>query len=138
MRSFSKLIPEEKTGVVAAAETYSDLGDPKPVTRRVIIFQPAKSTMQAGLAKQGEWQLQFKKDETSSKWENPLMGWTSGRDPYQGLEMTFATKEEAIKQAESQGWQWECREAGGRKWGERTYAENFIYSPTPLRFIRTK
>lgn len=43
-------------------------------TRRVRIYQPAKSAMQSGTNNIHFWQIDF---ETRERWENPLMGWTS-------------------------------------------------------------
>lgn len=43
-------------------------------TRKVRIYQPAKSAMQSGTSNIHFWQLEF---ETRERWENPLMGWTS-------------------------------------------------------------
>lgn len=43
-------------------------------TRRVRIYQPAKSAMQSGTDNIHFWQIDF---ETRERWENPLMGWTS-------------------------------------------------------------
>lgn len=43
-------------------------------TRRVRIYQPAKSAMQSGTNNTHFWQMDF---DTRERWENPLMGWTS-------------------------------------------------------------
>lgn len=43
-------------------------------TRRVRIYQPAKSAMQSGTNNIHLWQMDF---DTRERWENPLMGWTS-------------------------------------------------------------
>lgn len=43
-------------------------------TRRVRIYQPAKSAMQSGTNNIHFWQIDF---DTRERWENPLMGWTS-------------------------------------------------------------
>lgn len=43
-------------------------------TRRVRIYQPAKSAMQSGTNNIHFWQMDF---DTRERWENPLMGWTS-------------------------------------------------------------
>lgn len=43
-------------------------------TRRVRIYQPAKSATQSGTNNIHFWQMDF---DTRERWENPLMGWTS-------------------------------------------------------------
>ena len=43
-------------------------------TRKVRIYQPAKSAMQSGTNNIHFWQMDF---DTRERWENPLMGWTS-------------------------------------------------------------
>lgn len=43
-------------------------------TRKVRIYQPAKSAMQSGTNNIHLWQIDF---DTRERWENPLMGWTS-------------------------------------------------------------
>lgn len=43
-------------------------------TRRVRIYQPAKSATQSGTNNTHFWQMDF---DTRERWENPLMGWTS-------------------------------------------------------------
>jgi len=43
-------------------------------TRKVRIYQPAKSAMQSGTNNVQFWRMEF---DTRERWENPLMGWTS-------------------------------------------------------------
>jgi len=46
--------------------------------------------------------------DTSSRWENPLMGWTSTGDPYANVgeaALTFDSEEAAKAFAERHGWQ---------------------------------
>ena len=65
--------------------------------RKAIIYQPAKGVVGGSTGGEGGrtklWRLEFK--ETGDKWTNPLMGWTSTRDPLSWHHMTFETAGEA-------------------------------------------
>ncbi|XP_065876602.1 uncharacterized protein [Euphorbia lathyris] len=47
--------------------------------RRVVMYSPARTATQQGSGKVGKGKINF---VSTQKWENPLMGWTSTRDPY--------------------------------------------------------
>lgn len=104
-------------------------------TRTVYITSPARSAMQAGLHHDGTWRIDF---DVRMRWENPLMGWTSSRDPMQAVYLCFTSKEDAIRFAERQGWQYRVRESSQSTWKNKSYGENFTYSPDPIKLIRTK
>ncbi|KXZ44733.1 hypothetical protein GPECTOR_63g58 [Gonium pectorale] len=80
-------------------------------TRQARIYCPARTASQSGLARTVDnasttpvWKIEF---ETLSKWENPLMGWTSTADPLENVGRTalaFHTKEEAQRFCEKHGW----------------------------------
>jgi NADH dehydrogenase (ubiquinone) Fe-S protein 4 len=72
------------------------------------------------------------------RWENPLMGWQSSGDFMQGTRIFFNTKEDAINFAEKQGYEYFIQEPQSRKSTPKAYANNFLYSPKPLKHIRTK
>jgi NADH dehydrogenase (ubiquinone) Fe-S protein 4 len=111
-------------------------GAPLSMTKRTVrIFRPSKTAMQSGTKQSRSWRLEF---DIQSKWENPLMGWTSSADPVQGLDMSFDTMEEAVRFAERQGWNIRVDAPAEKKYVKRLYAENFYYSPGPLRLTRTK
>ena len=67
-------------------------------TRQVTIYTPARSASQQGMGNtifaegNSMWRIEF---ETESKWENPLMGWTSTADSLENvgrMTMAFDTK----------------------------------------------
>jgi len=70
-------------------------------SRSTRIYSPAKTAMSSGVNNTGYWLLDF---DSQTKWENPVMGWTSTADPVQALQLKFATKEDAIAFAEKQGY----------------------------------
>ena len=111
-------------------------GAPLAMTQRTVrIFRPAKTAMQSGSKQTRSWRIEF---DIQAKWENPLMGWTSSADPVQGLDLSFDTAEEASRFAERQGWNIRLDMPMERTPIKTMYAENFYYSPGPLRHIRTK
>ncbi|GFH29196.1 uncharacterized protein HaLaN_27824, partial [Haematococcus lacustris] len=71
--------------------------------RQVRIFCSAKTASQSGLARTlhnsavaPQWKIGF---DTTAKWENPLMGWTSTSDTLENVgraSLFFYTKEQAI------------------------------------------
>lgn len=120
--------PNTKLGAISGA--------PLNLTKRTVrIFLPSRTAMQSGSMQTRQWRLEF---DIQPKWENPLMGWTTSADPVQGMDLAFDTAEEAMRFAERQGWNARIDTPNTRKPVKQMYAENFYYSPNPLRLIRTK
>ena len=72
------------------------------------------------------------------RWENPLMGWQSSADCLQGTHLNFASREDAIRFAEKQGYAYFVQEPQLRKFVPKAYANNFLHSPKTLKKIPTK
>ncbi|GAA5815889.1 hypothetical protein MFLAVUS_009408 [Mucor flavus] len=106
--------------------------------RNVRIFKPTRTPVQQGKNGTRLWRIDFDILEDGNRWENPLMGWASSSDYQQPLTMKFLSKEDAIRFAEKQGWNYYVQEPKVAKIVKKTYAENFLYSPTKLRTIMTK
>ncbi len=104
--------------------------------RRALIYRPARNVMQSGSAQTKHWRLDF--NANVPRWENPLMGWSSSRDPVQGVSLKFATSEEAVAYAKEQGWAYEVKPDLQPTRRPKNYAENFKYSPGELKIIKTK
>ncbi|RCI06309.1 hypothetical protein CU098_001580 [Rhizopus stolonifer] len=66
------------------------------------------------------------------------MGWASSSDYQQGLTMKFLSKEDAIRFAEKQGWNYYVQEPKTKKFVKKAYADNYLYSPNKLRLFKTK
>lgn len=92
--------------------------------------------MQSGNAQTKQWRLDF--NPNVPRWENSLMGWSSSRDPIQGVSLKFASEEAAIAYAKVQGWAYEVKEDSKAPLRPKSYAENFTYSPGELKIIRPK
>uniref|UniRef100_A0A9I9CS35 NADH dehydrogenase [ubiquinone] iron-sulfur protein 4, mitochondrial n=1 Tax=Cucumis melo TaxID=3656 RepID=A0A9I9CS35_CUCME len=76
------------------------------LTRRVVIYSPARTASQQGSGKVGKWKINF---VSTQKWENPLMGWTSTGDPYANVgdsALSFDSEEAAKAFAEKHGWEY--------------------------------
>lgn len=76
------------------------------LTRRVVIYSPARTASQQGSGKVGKWKINFM---STQKWENPLMGWTSTGDPYANVgdsALSFDNEEAAKAFAEKHGWEY--------------------------------
>jgi hypothetical protein len=92
---------------------------------KVRILKPTKSAMQSGQANSKEWVLE---SEPSPKEIDPLMGWTSSRDPMQQVQIWFPTLEEAKAHAERNGWQYTIELPRTRAVRPKAYADNFAYN----------
>jgi NADH dehydrogenase (ubiquinone) Fe-S protein 4 len=126
--------PPVDTGTVS---TFT--GVPKEMldNRVVKIFKPPP-TVQNATQNTHVWKMQWE-DERTERWANPLMGWTSTRDPLSNTHMTleFGTKEDAIRFAERNGWKYETTEPKPNltlvSKGPKAYADNFKWQGPPGR-----
>jgi len=66
------------------------------------------------------------------------MGWQSSADFMQGVRMKFNSKDDAIRFAEKQGYEYFVQEPNERKFVPKAYATQFMHSPKKLKAIRTK
>lgn len=141
----SKTITKTGTQVTEKGTAFNPNPETLPVSsvpqsvfkdRVALIYRPARNVMQSGRAQTHKWLIQFNSDVP--RWENPVMGWTSSRDPIQGTNLKFTTKEEAVKYAQDQGWAFEVKEAEEVPLRPKSYADNFLYSAKKLKIIKTK
>ena len=65
------------------------------------IYKPSKTATQSGQAKTSRWILEYEAEKPREI--EPLMGWTSSSDTRTQLELSFATKEEAVAYAQREG-----------------------------------
>lgn len=66
------------------------------------------------------------------------MGWQSSADFMQGTHINFESKEDAIRFANKQGYEYFVQEPNERKIIPKAYADQFVHSPKKLKQIRTK
>ena len=89
------------------------------------IFSPAKTAMQSGKGKTGNWVLEFEPE--SRKKIDPLMGYTTSRDMKSQIRLVFETQEEAVAYAEKNGIAFRVEQPKEPKRRQISYAENFRY-----------
>ncbi|TAQ88800.1 hypothetical protein B7494_g2898 [Chlorociboria aeruginascens] len=106
--------------------------------RTVRIFRPTKTATQSGDWHGHHWRLDWDILPKGHRWENPLIGWQSSADFMQGTHMNFKSKEDAIRFAEKQGYEYFVQEPNSRKITPKAYANNFLWSDKKLKHIRTK
>ncbi|KAG0308194.1 hypothetical protein BGZ98_008702 [Dissophora globulifera] len=102
------------------------------------IYQQCKAATQSGIANTGYWRLDFDTELQAGRFENELIGWASSADYMQALAMKFFSKEDAIAFADKQGWEYSVQEPNKKIFKKKVYADNFKYSNTKLRFVKTK
>ncbi|KAA0036408.1 hypothetical protein IC582_018242 [Cucumis melo] len=101
------------------------------LTRRVVIYSPARTASQQGSGKVGKWKINF---VSTQKWENPLMGWTSTGDPYANVgdsALSFDSEEAAKAFAEKHGWEYVVKKRHTPLLKAKAYADNFKWKGPP-------
>ncbi|KAL3526893.1 hypothetical protein ACH5RR_011549 [Cinchona calisaya] len=101
------------------------------LSRRVLIFSPARTASQQGSGKVGRWKINFL---STQKWENPLMGWTSTGDPYANVgdsALSFDSEEAAREFAERHGWEYTVKKRLTPLLKAKAYADNFKWKGPP-------
>eukprot|EP01084_Bolivina_argentea_P001517 2801_1 len=117
---------EEDANDYSEQEAYSHYLSERPDSefgRKMRIFMPARSAGTQGTAKVGMWKIE--PVNPGKRWGNPLMGWTSTRDPMQSMNHgldRFETKEHAVQWCESNGYEYEIMEPKLPKRKPKNYA----------------
>ncbi|PVH76728.1 NADH-ubiquinone oxidoreductase 21kDa subunit [Cadophora sp. DSE1049] len=106
--------------------------------RTVRIYRPTKTATQSGDWHGHHWRMDWDILSKGHRWENPLMGWQSSADFMQGTHLNFKSREDAIRFAEKQGYEYFVQEPNVRKIAPKAYANNFLWSDKKLKHIRTK
>ena len=66
------------------------------------------------------------------------MGWQSSADFMQGTHINFKSREDAIRFANKQGYEYFVQEPNERRIIPKAYADQFSHIAKPLKQIRTK
>ena len=66
------------------------------------------------------------------------MGWQSSADFMQGTHLNFKSKEDAVRFANKQGYEYFVQEPNERRIIPKAYAEQFVHNPKKLKQVRTK
>ncbi|KAI5476598.1 hypothetical protein MNV49_007485 [Pseudohyphozyma bogoriensis] len=130
-------VAERPDGQIAQAGVVS--GVPDELHRRPVrIYRPSAPSTQSAKATSHHWRVDWDILQGGGRWENPLMGWASSADYMQGTHVKFDTKEAAIHFCEKQGYSYYVQEPQKTKFKPKSYANNYLYSPKPLRIAHTK
>lgn len=89
------------------------------------IYSPAKTAMQSGKAKTGNWVLEF--DAAAPRSVEPLMGYTSSSDMLSQVRLKFDTKELALAYALKNGVDARVEEPKEPKRRRVAYSDNFKF-----------
>ena len=104
----------------------------------ISIYKQAKPASQSGDWHSNHWRMDWDVLSKGHRWENPLMGWQSSADFMQGTHLDFQSKEDAIRFANKQGYEYFVQEPNERKFTPKAYASQFVHIPKQLKSIRTK
>ena len=91
----------------------------------VRIYKPAKTAMQSGKGNTHEWVLE--PEAATAVTLDPLMGWSGSGNTAAQVALTFPTKDDAIRYAESAGLAYVVIETARHKVQRRSYADNFKF-----------
>ena len=92
---------------------------------RARIFRQEKPATQSGLARVGDWVLDFEPSE--QRRSDPLMGWTGSGDTQAQVRLRFDSKDEALAYADAAGLAYEVELPQDRKVKPKAYADNFKF-----------
>jgi hypothetical protein len=91
------------------------------------IFRPSKTAMQSGKGKTQGWVLEF--EPKDARRPDPLMGWTlTGDTESSQVELSFETKEEAVRYADRHGIAFQLIDPHPAKRIIKAYADNFAFN----------
>jgi len=91
---------------------------------KVLIFKPAKTIMQSGKAGTSKWLIKYIEQEKTRSTNN-VMGWTSSDNTETQIKLKFNSKEEAIKYAMEQDYDYIVEEPELAKVKKKSYSSNF-------------
>jgi ETC complex I subunit conserved region len=89
------------------------------------IYSPAKTAMQSGKAKTGNWMLEF--DPAAPRRVEALMGYTSSSDMMSQVRLGFESKEQAVAYAIKHGIDYRVEEPKEAKRRKVAYSDNFKF-----------
>ena len=87
------------------------------------IYKPSKTAMQSGLGKTKKWLAEYISDIDTTT--DSLMGWNSSSDTQNQIKLFFTTKDQAIKWAQKNNYQFYIEEPKIKRIKPKSYASNF-------------
>lgn len=93
---------------------------------KVEIFQDTKNAMQSGSKKRKYWFLKIISNNNLKKSDKAsLQGWNSSDNMFDQLKIKFYDKQEAIKYASDQGYEYVIKDPKYSKIRKKSYQNNF-------------
>ena len=93
------------------------------MTRKAIIYRPAKSAMQSGTQNTQYWRVELPSD--AKVFVDQTMGWIGGTDTMKQVKLKFHSQQEAEQYVKAQGYEPVLREPKLRVVKPKSYANNF-------------
>ncbi|KAK3716196.1 ndufs4 NADH dehydrogenase Fe-S protein subunit [Vermiconidia calcicola] len=140
-RNFSPIPSRVMDGSEPGEDTPAAVLSGAPVelqARTVRIYCKTKAATQSGDWQKHHWRMDWDVLSRGHRWENPLMGWQSSADFMQGTHLNFKSKEDAIRFANKQGYEYFVQEPNERRIIPKAYADQFVWNSKPLKQVRTK
>lgn len=91
-------------------------------------YRPARNPMQSG-PRPRKWVLELEPRRPLRV--EPLMGWTSGDDPFRHIRLEFPTRDAAVRFGKAQGWRVHVLPANQRKPVRKSYRDQFAFKTPP-------
>ena len=110
-------VSTEKLPEVDKATLSAFTGAPtEMMEKRIVKIYQQAQTVQNATQNLIAWRLQWE-DDSTKRWSNPLMGWTSTSDPLSNTHMTidFATADDAARFCQQNGWNYEIMQPAPNK-----------------------
>ena len=92
---------------------------------KVRIFQMPKTATQSGMARAGDWVLQYEPGRRQSP--DPLMGWIGQGDTQAQVSLRFDTSDDAVAYAKRNELAYEVELPRARAFRPKAYADNFKF-----------
>lgn len=127
------IMPDNPAEIAALdPAAYRDITGPDGSKRVVHIRQNQSRVTQGPESSEKTWVISFMDEgETSQTWDNALMGWVSGADPYASTiqtQLTFENASNAVYFAKKRGWNYVVDHPIYRDYrdDEAQYQDNFL------------
>ena len=99
-------------------------GTQSRVSKKALIYENRKSPTQSGVYFGKKcWVLEV--DRLNARYKDVITGWFSSSDTNNQVKITFSTKEQAIRFAESQNMEYHLSRNKERKIVKKSYSDNF-------------
>lgn len=115
---------QSRSAQTLSQEHITDNQPEQEIGRKVKIFRPAQNSMTSGSSNNDSgWQVKWVVKE---KWRNPLMGYTSTRDPLSQVnDFNFESREQAIDYCVKHSLEYEIHDEKSKEKPVKAYEHNY-------------